>query len=90
MQKEFHLVEFYGAECSHCRTMEPLVARCQEEEGVDIVKLEVWHNEQNANLMKQYDQGKCGGVPFFYNVKTAKWLCGSVSYDRLKEWALDR
>jgi hypothetical protein len=68
--------------------MEPLVARLQEEEGVEVVRLEVWHNEENARLLRQYDQGHCGGVPFFYNVRTQRWLCGSVEYERLKAWAM--
>lgn len=85
---ESHLIEFYGAECSHCRSLEPLIARLQDEEGVTIQKLEVWHNEENAKLMRDYDKGYCGGVPFCYNIKTEKWLCGSVSYEKLKDWAL--
>ncbi len=68
--------------------MEPLVERLQEEEGVNVAKLEVWHNEANAKTMKEYDKGYCGGVPFFFNKKSGKWLCGEVEYDRLKKWAL--
>ncbi len=88
MQKEFHLIEFYGTECSHCRTMEPLIARLQDEEGFEVVRLEVWHNEENARRLREYDQGRCGGVPFFYNTKTGQWICGSAGYDKLKAWAL--
>jgi len=69
--------------------MEPLVGRLEEEEGVHIAKLDVWHNEQNAKLMKEVDHGYCGGVPFFYNKKTGKWICGEADYDRLKNWALE-
>ena len=87
---ESSLLEFYGKECPHCASMEPLVARLQDEEGVAIQKHEVWHNEQNATLMRQHDQGHCGGVPFFYNPQTGKWLCGVVSYEKLKEWALGK
>jgi thiol-disulfide isomerase/thioredoxin len=87
MAKESSLLEFFGKECPHCMAMEPLVARLQDEEGVEIQKHEVWHNEENAKLMRQYDQGYCGGVPFFYNKETGKWLCGDVSYEKLKEWA---
>jgi len=90
MKKEFHLMEFYGTECSNCRSMEPLIQRLQDEEGVEIARLEVWHNQQNAKLLQQYDQGRCGGVPFFYNTRTGEWLCGAVSYDRLRAWALGK
>jgi thiol-disulfide isomerase/thioredoxin len=90
MDQSSPLIEFFGAECSHCRSMEPLIARLQDEEDLTISRLEVWHNEENANLMRQYDQGFCGGVPFFYNTKSGKWICGSTSYEKLKDWALGR
>ncbi len=84
------LLEFYGTECVHCREMDPLVARLKKEERIDIKKLEVWHNSQNAAMMREYDKNFCGGVPFFYNEKTGKWICGSASYEKLKEWASEQ
>lgn len=82
-----HLLHFYGRECVHCRRMEPLVARLEDESGVTMEHLEIWHNEANAALYRQYDQGRCGGVPFYYNTRSGKWLCGVVSYEALKQWA---
>ena len=90
MEESFHLIEFYGTECSHCKSMEPLMARLEDEEGVVIQRLEVWHNEENARLMREYDRGYCGGVPFLYNTRNGKWICGSVSYEKLKDWALGK
>ena len=90
MGQKSHLMEFFGKECPHCAAMAPLVARLQDEEGVEILKYEVWHSEQNANFMRQIDQGRCGGVPLFYNQQTGKWLCGVVSYEKLKDWALGK
>ena len=69
--------------------MAPLVERLEREEGVNVAKLEVWHNESNATLMREYDKGYCGAVPFFYNKKTGKWICGETDYERLKKWALE-
>ena len=69
--------------------MEPLVERLEPEEKVSVAKLEVWHNEANAILMREYDKGFCGGVPFFFNKKTGKWICGGADYERLKQWALE-
>ncbi len=69
--------------------MAPLVERLEREEGVNVARLEVWHNENNAKLMREYDKGYCGGVPFFFNKRTGKWLCGEVDYERLKKWALE-
>ncbi len=63
--------------------------RLGDEMGIRIERIEVWHNEANAKLMKEYDKGYCGGVPFFYNKKTGKWICGAADYERLKQWALE-
>ncbi len=82
-----HLLEFFGAECGHCKKIEPFLERLEDELEVTVTRLEVWHNQANATLLKQYDQDFCGGVPFFYNTRSTKWLCGEFSYEALKEWA---
>ena len=81
------LIEFYGTECPHCKDMEPLMERLEKETGLKIERFEVWHNSKNAKLMEQYDKGYCGGVPFFFNKKTGKWVCGSTSWEKFKAWA---
>jgi thiol-disulfide isomerase/thioredoxin len=90
MAKDSYRLEFFGKECPHCPGMEPRVARLEDEEKLQIAKYEVWHSEENAQLWKQYDKNFCGGVPFFYNRRTPKWLCGPVSYEKLREWALGK
>ncbi len=87
------LIDFYGTECVHCKEMDPLIEKLENEEGVKVTKLEVWHNSQNAALMKELDKDEnggtfCGGVPFFYNEKTGKKVCGTTTYEKFKEWAL--
>lgn len=84
-----HLLEFYGTECPHCESMKVLVAKLEKEEGVKVDSFETWHNEENAKKMEEYDKDLCGGVPFFYNTKNKKFICGEASYDELKEWAKD-
>jgi len=81
------LLMFFGTECSHCHEMDPLLDRLEEELNVTVEKLEVWHNAANAKRMQELDDGSCGGVPFFFNEKSGKALCGSVSFDKLKAWA---
>jgi len=88
--KESHLLEFYGTECIHCHAMDPWIEKLEKELKVKVTKIEVWHNEANAKRMQEIDQDRCGGVPYFYNKKTGKWLCGAVSYDKLKTWALGK
>ena len=86
------LIQFYGTECVHCKEMEPIVERVEKNLGVKITKLEVWHNSENAKLLKKYEKDEkgnefCGGVPFFYNEKTGKKICGNTKYEKLKAWA---
>jgi hypothetical protein len=69
--------------------MDPLVKRLENEVDSKVERLEIWHNEGNAKLMKEYDKGHCGGVPFFFNKRTGKWICGSTDYDQLKVWATE-
>ncbi|OHA46414.1 MAG: hypothetical protein A3A80_03590 [Candidatus Terrybacteria bacterium RIFCSPLOWO2_01_FULL_44_24] len=83
------LLEFYGTECPHCVTMKPLIDRLERELNITLEKYEVWHNDENAKLMEQYDRGFCGGVPFFYNTATNNYICGSVPYEHFKAWAME-
>jgi hypothetical protein len=69
--------------------MKVLVAKLEKEEGVKVDSFETWHNEENAKKMEEYDKDLCGGVPFFYNTKNKKFICGEASYDELKDWAKD-
>ena len=84
------LIEFYGTECHFCVQMAPLVERLEKEEGITLDKIEVWHNQANARMFMEIDKGRCGGVPFFYNKKTGKFICGAADYDELKKWALGK
>jgi len=85
-----HLLEFYGTECPHCVDMHTLVEKLEKEEGIKVEALEVWHNEENAKRLEELDKTFCGGVPFFYNEKTGKWICGEADYQELKDWAQDK
>jgi hypothetical protein len=67
--------------------MYELVERLEKEEGIKVESLEVWHNTENEKRLLELDKDFCGGVPFFYNTKTAKWICGDTSYKNLKKWA---
>jgi hypothetical protein len=67
--------------------MHELVVKLEKEEGLKVDSLEVWHNKENENRLLELDRDFCGGVPFFYNTKTEKWICGEASYEILKAWA---
>lgn len=89
MAEEF-LLKFTGRECPHCNDMSPLDERVEKELNVKMKRIEVWHNAANAKLMEKYDRGFCGGVPFYFNMKTGQWICGAVPYETLKKWALGK
>jgi hypothetical protein len=82
------LLFFYGLECPHCISMEAIVDKLINE-GYNIKKLEVWHNEENDKLLENLDKGDecCGGVPFFLNQNTKKTICGEEDYKEVKNWA---
>lgn len=88
------LIMFHGRECPHCRKMMPIVETVEKDTGVVFEKREVWHSEENANLMRSYRPiitSKCGGqlrVPAFFDVDTQDVMCGEVEYEKLKEWVL--
>ncbi|MBI4447387.1 hypothetical protein HY643_00250 [Candidatus Woesearchaeota archaeon] len=90
MADDEYLLDFYGEECVHCKEMDPVVKKLEKELKLKLKKLEVWHNEKNSALLREYDQGRCGGVPFFYNKKSGKFICGAVDYATLKNWALGK
>ena len=85
-----NLLEFYGTECPHCIRMHELVIKLEKEEKIKVDTFEVWHNEENAKKLEEIDKDLCGGVPFFYNTKTTKWICGEAEYQDLKNWALGK
>ena len=84
-----NLLEFYGTECPHCVRMHELIERLEKEKGLKVDTFEVWHNDENAKKLEAIDKDFCGGVPFFYNTKTKKWICGEAEYKELEEWAAD-
>ena len=88
------LLEFYGKECSHCIAMAPLVHRLEQEESITVERFETWHNQKNELKMEEYNKDSggntiCGGVPFFFNTKNKKFICGEVPYEKLRAWAKD-
>mgnify|MGYP001585918068 FL=1 len=81
------LIEFYGKECEHCITMDPIVRKLEKDTGIQFERYEVWYHPDNAKKMGEYDRGRCGGVPFYVNTDTDKFICGEDSYENLKKLA---
>jgi len=83
-----HLIQFKGKGDSYCAMMEPMKTQLVKELGVDIRCFEVWYDSRNLELLQLMDGGKCGGVPFFYNKRSKRFICGATTYDNLKLWAM--
>merc|ERR1712070_258002 len=56
--------------------------------GVEIRCFEVWYDSKNLELLQRLDRGRCGGVPFFYNKRSRRYICGATTYANLKAWAV--
>lgn len=87
------LIWFHGRECPHCRRLVPMVDQFEAESGIKLTRLEVWHDDGNAELMRSLTEAiapACGGdlgVPAFYNERTGKAICGRIDMDKLVAWA---
>ncbi len=80
------LLEFYGETCPHCIEMKPIVEKLEKETGLTVEKFEVWDDEENAKKQAEYDKDLCGGVPFFINTESKKFICGSADEEETKAW----
>ena len=86
------IIEFYGAECPYCMALEEAVEKLEDEDGIEVEGLEVWHSEENkkrmASLKHLYDQN-CNGnfvVPSFYDEEKDRLICNPGDYEDLKNW----
>lgn len=87
MNSKNNLLMFYGKECPHCEKMLPLVDQLERELDTVVQKFETWHDEENDEMRKKYDISNCGGVPYFFNTKNEKFVCGEADYNDLLVWA---
>ena len=85
------IIMFHGRECPHCKVMHPIVNRLIRE-GAKIEKLEVWHDEKNAEEMRKSGElirKVCDGdlgTPTFLDKKKGRAICGEIPYEELKKW----
>jgi len=83
-----YLIQFKGKGDDYCKQMEPLKEQLRDELGLEIRCFEVWYDSKNLELLQRLDRGRCGGVPFFYNKRSRRFVCGATTYANLKAWAL--
>lgn len=80
------LIGFHVDDCEYCQEMKTLLRRLELEEGIRVHILDA-SMPKNLKLLKRLDNGKCGGLPFYYNVKTNRYICGATAYENLLVWA---
>ncbi len=86
------LIDFYGEECPHCKRMMPHIDKLAKDRDVEIEKMEVWHDKDNAKKMAEFREEimeACGGaygVPALVDPKSREVLCGEVDYHTLHQW----
>ncbi|SBS92333.1 conserved Plasmodium protein, unknown function [Plasmodium ovale curtisi] len=86
-----HLLCFHSEDCEYCNSMEGLLKKLKEEEDVHFLKLDVYENSYNFELLQQLDYDNlCGGLPYYYNLQTHYNICGATTYHNLRNWALNR
>jgi len=83
-----YLLMFRGRGDDYCAQMEPLIQQLEGELGLRVRTFEVWYDTKNVELLQKFDRGRCGGVPFFYNKQSRRFICGATTYANLKTWAL--
>ena len=91
-REEPYLIEFHAAGADQCDEMKPAMSAVEKELGTRILKWDVWSDPAAYKLMQFLDKGpdgrsKCGGLPFFYNRKTGKIVCGATTEKNLMNWA---
>jgi thiol-disulfide isomerase/thioredoxin len=90
-----NLLMFIGTDCPHCDAMRPLVAKLIYDTGITVDERDVWKNQSDFRIYENYQNQvratdpDCQGLPFFMNTETGDYLCGEVSYTKLKVWACD-
>ena len=90
-REEPYLIEFHAG-ADQCDEMKPAMSAVEKELNTRILKWDVWSDPVAYKLMQFLDKGpdgrsKCGGLPFFYNRKTGKIVCGATTEKNLMNWA---
>ena len=87
-QIDANLTFFFGDGCPFTKRAEPAIDCLEMHLGKRLNRLETWNSEENHNAYVAVGgMQNCGGVPFFYNNSTGKYICGVTTCDKLVDWA---
>jgi hypothetical protein len=81
-----YLLEFVADSSQQCKLMEPLVHRLEEDLGTTVRRIDIHARPDYMTLFDAVGGQEGGNVPFFYNRRTARAICGATPYDNLQAW----
>lgn len=90
---EPYLLEFSGKSAeADVKKMTPQLKKLEKKLKTRIVRFDIWNDPSAYKLFLLLDKsprGKslCGGLPFYYNRKTGRIVCGATTYENLENWA---
>lgn len=73
------LTMFYSATCPFTAKAAPAIEAAEAATGVTITRRDVNKSRDAGVAYMKADNGRCGGVPYFWNSKTEKFICGAPS-----------
>lgn len=82
-----YLLEFV-VDSLDCATMKPIVKRLENDLQVKVRRLNINKNPAYMKLFEIVGGHEGGNVPFFYNRRTARAICGTTNYRNLKMWGM--
>ena len=83
LSKEFVVVDFYADWCGPCRMIAPFLEEIQQENGVEIFKINI---DKNPSVASAYNIMSIPTLMIFKNGEKASVQVGSASKARIIDW----
>ena len=81
-----YLMEFHSDNCDHCEQMEPVLRRLENDLKTKIRRINIFRRREFMGLLEAIGHDECGSLPFYYNRRTGRAICGATTYINLKRW----
>ena len=83
LSQEFVVVDFFADWCGPCRMISPFLEEIQQEQGVEIVKVNI---DESPDIASKYDIMSIPTLMIFKNGEKVSVNVGSASKARLADW----
>lgn len=81
-----YLISFESDDYDHCRQMQPVLRRLEEDLGTLIRRINIARRKEFLGVLEAMGHNDCGTLPFYYNRRTGQAICGATSYMNLRRW----